>query len=283
MKQDHGVEGTASRRPRRLTEFVLVLIALVWMIPGFGLLITSFRSADEYARSGWWTALYRPGELTISNYVEFLSNGNLLGTLGSTLLIAVPATLIPISLATTAGYALAWIPFKGRKAVYLSIVSLLVVPFQLALLPALELFGTIKLSGLPAIWLFHTAFGLPLGVFLMHNFFAGIPKSIIEAARIDGAGEGSIFANLALPNALPGIASLAIFQFTWTWNDLLVALVFAGNRTPITVAIQQRLNDFSTGIEVIGPGVLLGAVAPLLLFFAFQRHFETAMKTGALH
>ncbi len=267
---------------RRVVQIVLVIVALIWLVPGIGLLVTSLRPVEEYGVSGWWRALARPSELTLQNYVDFLGDSQLIGSIWNTLLIAVPSTIIPVLLAAMAGYALAWIPFRFREATFLIIVAMLVVPLQMALIPAFQIFNFLGISGIPAVWIFHTAFGLPFAVFLMRNYYAGLPKALMEAARIDGATEGQIFRKVILPLGWPALASLAIFQFTWTWNDLLVALVFAGNSRPFTVEIQNRLGEFSSGIGIIAPGVFIGAVLPIAIFFAFQRYFEAGLLGGSV-
>ena len=267
---------------KRVVQIFLAVIALVWLVPGIGLLFTSLRSTEKFGESGWWSIFSRPSELTLENYSDFLGDEQLLRSLWNTLLIAVPSTIFPVFLAAMAGYALAWIPFKGRDTLFLVIVGMLVVPLQMALIPAFQIFNFLNLTGIPAVWVFHTAFGLPFAVFLMRNFYAGLPPALLEAARIDGATEGQIFIRVVLPLGWPALASLAIFQFTWTWNDLLVALVFAGQSRPFTVAIQSRLDEFGSGIGVIGPGVFIGAILPIAIFFAFQRYFEAGLFGGSV-
>ena len=267
---------------RRLVRVSVATVALVWLVPGIGLLFTSLRPTEKYGESGWWTVFTRPSELTLENYANFLADEQLIRSIWNTLVIAVPSTIFPVLLAAMAGYALAWIPFKGRTTLFLIIVGMLVVPLQMALIPAFQIFNFLNLTGIPAVWVFHTAFGLPFAVFLMRNYYAGLPPSLLEAARIDGAGEGQIFTRVVLPLGRPALASLAIFQFTWTWNDLLVALVFAGQSRPFTVAMQQRLDEFGSGIGVLGPGVFIGAILPITIFFAFQRYFEAGWLGGSL-
>ena len=267
---------------KRVVQIVLVVVALMWLVPGLGLLATSFRPIEKFAETGWWTIFTRPSEFTLENYTSFLGDADLIKSVWNTLAIAVPSTIIPVLLAAMAGYALAWIPFRGRDAVFLIIVGLLVVPLQMALIPAFQIFNFFGLTGIPAVWVFHTAFGLPFAVFLMRNFYAGIPPALMEAARIDGASEWKTFTKVALPLGWPALASLAIFQFTWTWNDLLVALVFAGNSRPFTVEIQNRLSEFGSGIGIIGPGVFIGAIVPIIIFFSFQKYFEAGLLGGAV-
>jgi alpha-glucoside transport system permease protein len=267
---------------KRVVQILLAIIALTWLVPGIGLLITSLRPVEKYGDSGWWSVFAHPSELTLQNYVDFLGDSQLVRSVWNTVLIAVPATLFPVLLAAMAGYALAWIPFRGRNTLFLIIVAMLVVPLQMALIPAFQIFNSLNLTGIPAVWVFHTAFGLPFAIFLMRNYYAGLPSSLMEAARIDGATEWRIFSRIVLPLGWPALASLAIFQFTWTWNDLLVALVFAGNSRPFTVEIQNRLGEFSSGIGIIGPGVFIGAILPIAIFFAFQRYFEAGLLGGSV-
>ena len=267
---------------KRVVQIVLAAVALVWLVPGIGLLVTSLRPVESFGDSGWWSAFTHPAEFTLQNYSDFLGDSQLLRSVWNTVLIAVPATIFPVLLAAMAGYALAWIPFRGRDTLFLIIVAMLVVPLQMALIPAFQIFNFLSLRGIPAVWVFHTAFGLPFAVFLMRNYYAGLPDSLMEAARIDGASEWTIFSRIVLPLGWPALASLAIFQFTWTWNDLLVALVFAGNSRPFTVEIQNRLGEFSSGIGIIAPGVFIGAILPVAIFFAFQRYFEAGLLGGSV-
>lgn len=263
-------------------QITLVVVALFWLVPGIGLLITSLRPLERFADSGWWSAIRSPSEVTISNYSNLLSDASLIDSVWFTVIIAVGGTILPVAFAAMAGYALAWIPFKGRDVLFLVIVGLLVVPLQMALIPAFRVFALLGVSGLPAVILFHTAFGLPFAVFLMRNYFAGLPGSLLESARIDGAGEWRIFSRIVLPLGFPALASLTIFQFTWTWNDLLVALVFAGEQRPLTLFIRDRLAQFGSGIDIIAPGVFISAVVPLFIFFAFQRYFEAGLLGGSV-
>jgi alpha-glucoside transport system permease protein len=275
-------KGIGSRFSRGALHAVLIIIALFWLIPGIGLLVTSFRPLEAFGESGWWTVITEPSQLTLQNYANLLGDSSLVGSFFTTLLIAIPSTLLPVLFAAAAGYALAWIPFRGRDTLFLVIIALLVVPLQMALIPAFSLFRTIGVSGIPSIWLFHTAFGLPFAIFLMRNYYVVLPASLIEAARIDGASEASIFFRIMLPLGFPAIAALLIFQFTWTWNDLLVALVFAGQERPITLFLRDRLGEFSTGIDVISPGVFIAAIVPLIIFFAFQKYFEAGLLGGSV-
>ncbi|MCC0097919.1 carbohydrate ABC transporter permease [Streptomyces flavotricini] len=262
----------------------LVLAALFWLMPALGLLISSFLSPTDLNRGGWWQALTAPTRLTADNYERLLADDTITGALLSTVAIAVPATLLVVGLGSLAGYAFAWLEFPGRDWLFLIVVGLLVVPVQVALIPVSELFGAIGLFETTAgVVLFHTAFGLPFAVFLLRNFFAEIPRELLEAARLDGAGELRLFARVVLPLGGPAIASLAIFQFLWVWNDMLVALVFADSANPpITVALQQQVRQFGNNIDVLAPGAFLSMVVPLVVFFAFQRQFVSGVMAGAV-
>ncbi|HEX2296676.1 MAG TPA: carbohydrate ABC transporter permease, partial [Actinomycetota bacterium] len=229
-----------SRSP---VHVVLVLLALFWMTPTFGLLVTSFRSGADSNTSGWWTALTDPGQLTLQPYKDILANDGLVQSLLNTVYITVPTTVLLVLVAALAAYAFAWIEFRGREVLFLVVVALLVVPLQMALIPMARLFGDLGIFGTTwAAILFHVAFGLPFAIFLLRNFFIGLPHELLEAARIDGASEWQIFTRIVLPLGMPAIAALGIFQFLWTWNDLLVGLVFTGgDNIPITVFIRDQL------------------------------------------
>jgi alpha-glucoside transport system permease protein len=267
----------------RVVRVVLVVVALFWLLPVLGLLVASLRPESDNTASGWWTVFTAPAELTLANYGSLLSDREMLGSLWNTVLIAVPATALVVVIGALAAYALAWIEFPGRDWVTVAVVALLVVPVQIALIPVARLLGAVGLYGsIPGVVLFHVAFGLPFAIFLLRNFFAGIPRDLLEAARMDGGKEWLIFWKLVLPIAAPAIASLAIFQFLWVWNDLLVALVFANESSaPITVALRGQLRQFGNNIDVLSAGAFLSMLVPLVVFFSFQRHFVQGVLAGA--
>jgi alpha-glucoside transport system permease protein len=208
----------------------LIVVGLLWLIPAFGLLIASLRPAAANNVSGWWTVFTQPTQLTLRNYRSLLDRPEMVDSFWNTVFITLPATAGLVVLAALAAYAFAWMDFRGRDVLFLLVVGLLVVPLQVALIPVAQLFNVLGIFGtIPGVVLFHIAFGLPFGIFLLRNFFAGIPRDLLEAARMDGASEWMIFSRVVLPLGLPAIASLAIFQFLWVWNDLLVGLVFAGS------------------------------------------------------
>ncbi|MEU6460999.1 carbohydrate ABC transporter permease [Streptomyces sp. NPDC046976] len=269
---------------RPLVRVLLVLVGLFWLVPTIGLLISSLRSPDDMSASGWWTVFTKPSQLTFGSYQKLLENGDITHSLLNTVLITVPATVLVVVIGSLAGYAFAWMEFPGRDWWFLGVVSLLVVPVQVALIPIAELFGKIGLFGtILGVVLFHTGFGLPFAVFLLRNFFAEIPRELLEAARLDGAGELRLFARVVMPLGGPAIASLGIFQFLWVWNDMLVALVFTKSGTqPITVALQTQVRQFGNNIDVLAPGAFISMVIPLAVFFAFQRQFVSGVMAGAV-
>jgi len=280
-------EPIAARLGRGLTRgplnVFLILVGLFWLIPSFGLLISSFREPADYAESGWWTVLSEPAALTLNGYKDLIGNESMMQGLLNTVKIAVPSSILVVVIAALAAYAFAWVGFRGRDALFLLVVAFLVVPLQMALIPASRLFNVTGIFGtIWAVIAFHIAFGLPFAIFLLRNFFAGIPKDLLEAARIDGASEWQIFSRLVLPLGMPAIASLFIFQFLWTWNDLLVGLTFGGDASPLTVLIRQEMRQYGTNIDTIAPGAMLLMIVPLAVFFAFQRYFVQGLLAGAV-
>ena len=261
----------------------LAIVAVIWLVPTIGLLVSSFRSATDNASTGWWTALTAPAQLSLQPYRSLLDDSTMVDSLVNTVLITVPASLLVVGVASLAAYAFAWTRFRGRDVLFLIVVGLLVVPIQVALIPVARLYDVLGIFGtIPGVVLFHVAFGLPFAIFLLRNFFVGIPHELLEAARMDGASEWRVFSGVVLPLGIPAIASLLIFQFLWVWNDLLVALVFAGGDTqPLTVAIREQLRSFSANIDVIAPAAFLQMVIPLIVFFAFQRYFVQGLLAGS--
>ena len=279
--------GLASRLLGRLgsgtLQFLLVSVALFWMVPVVGLLLVSLRSEADNTNSGWWTALLKPTELTLANYQTLVNNDVIVQSFLNTVYISVPSTILVVGIGALAAYALVWMDFPGRDWIMVAVVGLLVLPIQAALIPISQLYGALGIFGsiLGAI-LFHVAFGLPFAVFLLRNFFIGIPRDLLEAARMDGAREFRIFRKVVLPVARPALASLAVFQFLWVWNDMLVALVFTSpDSAPLTVALRSQLRQFGTNIDVLASGAFLSMLVPLLVFFAFQRYFVQGVFAGS--
>ncbi|WP_324785494.1 carbohydrate ABC transporter permease [Streptomyces sp. H51] len=267
-----------------LVQAFLVLIGLVWLTPLAGLFLSSLRSAQDTAKGGWWTALASPGELSLDNYTALLKNAGITQAFWNTVLISVPTTVLVVGIAALAGYAFAWLDFPLRDPLFLLVVALLVVPVQIGLLPVAKLFGELGLFGtIPGVVLFHVAYGLPFAVFLLRNYFAEMPKEMLEAARMDGGGEWRIFTRLVLPVGRPALASLAVFQFLWVWNDMLVALLFADSSSqPLTVELQSQIRQFGSNIDVLAPGAFVSLVVPVVVFFAFQRHFVQGVMAGSV-
>jgi alpha-glucoside transport system permease protein len=258
-------------------------IGLLWLVPTIGLFLTSLMPASVSGTEGWWKVFSHPSVATFHNYSTLFHNSGLVSALKTTAIIAVGNTVLVIIIGAMAGYALAWLDFPGRDWVFIGVIGLLVVPLQMALIPMFSIYDKLGIFDTTiSIILFHVAFGLPFAVFLLRNFFVGIPKDILESARIDGASEIWIFLKLMLPLGLPAIASLAIFQFLWTWNDLIVALTFGQNVQPITVWIFGQLREFGTSIDVIAPASFISLVVPLCVFFAFQRYFVQGLLAGSV-
>ncbi|MFI2366821.1 carbohydrate ABC transporter permease [Streptomyces sp. NPDC018833] len=274
----------AARTGGGVLRVFLVLAALFWLMPTVGLLLSSLRGPGDIAESGWWEVLTAPAELTTENYSRLLQNEAITDSLLSTVLITVPATVLVVVIGALAGYAFAWMEFPGRDWWFMVVVGLLVVPVQVALVPVSELFGLIGIFETTiGVILFHVAFGLPFAIFLLRNFFAEIPRELLEAARLDGAGEIRLFTRVVMPLGGPAIASLGIFQFLWVWNDMLVALIFADSESaPITVALQRQVRQFGNNIDVLAPGAFVSMIIPLIVFFAFQRQFVSGVMAGAV-
>ena len=262
---------------------LLTFVGVLWLVPTIGLFFTSLIDPAVIGRMGWWEILSEPSQATFQNYRDIFDNEAITSSIWTTLWIAIGGTILPILVASLAGYAFAWLEFPGRDWLFLVVVGLLVVPIQMALITIFSLYNDLGLfDKVIGLILFHTAFGLPFAIFLLRNFFIGIPRDLLEAARIDGASELRIFFRLILPLGLPAIASLAIFQFLWVWNDLLVALTFGRNTQPITVAIFSQMRQFSANIELIAPAAFVSLAIPLVVFFAFQRYFVQGLLAGSV-
>ncbi|MES0279093.1 MAG: carbohydrate ABC transporter permease [Dehalococcoidales bacterium] len=264
---------------------ILIVTALLWMTPSVGLLISSFRPATDIASSGWWTAFQTPFEFTLDNYSDVLSQNRMGQSFLNSLIITIPGTVVPIMVAAFAAYAFAWMRFPGRNALFIFVVALLVVPVQMTLIPVLRLLTDLNMAGtFPAIWLAHTGYGLPFAIFLLRNFFGALPKELMESARLDGASNMRIFFRLVLPLSVPAIASLAIFQFLWVWNDLLVAMIYLQNPelAPMTLTINNLVSSFGTEWQLLTAAAFISMALPLVVFFALQRYFVEGILAGSV-
>jgi alpha-glucoside transport system permease protein len=266
---------------------VVILLMVIWAVPTIGLLINSVRPGTEAAASGWWTALFPPYTFTFENYAHVLEQSNIATNFLNSLIISIPATIIPIFVAAFAAYAFSWMEFPGRNILFVVVVGLLVVPLQATLIPILKLFAQWGIAGtFLAVWLAHTAYGLPFAIYLLRNFMGSLPREVFESAAIDGASPVTAFFRLAIPMSVPAIAALAIFQFLFVWNDLLVALIYIGavrpDNLPLTVSIAGLVTSIGGGTEFLGAAAFLSMLLPLVVFFALQRYFVRGIVGGSV-
>ena len=269
------------------------MLAALWTVPTMGLLISSFRPEDDIKSTGWWTWFTEPTNVTLENYSGVLENKvnglPFSDFFWNTVRIAIPAAVIPIVIAAFAAYAFSWMKFKGRDLIFVLIVGLMVVPLQMCLIPLLRLFSSdafekLPLEGIPSIWLAHAIFGMPLAIFLLKNFIGSLPSEVIEAARVDGASHMTIFVRIVLPLSVPALASLAIFQFLWVWNDLLVAKVFGGGAEsqPMTFAMVDMVGNKGNEWQLLTAGAFVTMIVPLIVFLSLQRYFVRGLLAGSV-
>jgi alpha-glucoside transport system permease protein len=292
-------EGMAGSRPRTpagravaalnrtAIHVFLALIGLIWLVPTLGLLVTSLRPRADIQSTGWWDIFNL--HLTLDNYRQVLQAQGMFQAFLNTVFIAVPSTLLPLAICAMAAYAFSWMRFPFRDTLFLIVIGLLMVPVQVAFIPVLigmrELLPDLHLvNGYGAVWLAHTAFALPFGIFLLRNFFITLPPDMIEAARIDGASDLRIFRMIVVPVSVPAIAAYGIFQFLWVWNDLLMALVFVqdSSKFPMTLTIQSLLSQYGTEWHLLAAGAFLLMVVPLIVFFSLQRYFVQGLLAGSI-
>ncbi len=297
-----------SRTVRRVAPSVplhlaIIGLALLWSIPTIALLVSSFRDPGAVVTSGWWNVLREPLDLTFDNYRRVLEQRGMGQAFVNSLIITVPSTLLVILVAAAAAYAFAWMQFPGRNLLFLVVVALLVIPVQMTLIPVLRLyvdvldtlpfletevpvlggrlFGTNSFVG---IWAAHTAYGLPFAVYLLRNFFGGLPRDLFESAYLDGASDLQVFIRIVLPLSLPAVAALTIFQFLWVWNDLLIALILLGDPdlAPMTLTISNLVSSFGTSYQLLTAAAFISMALPLVIFFALQRYFVQGILAGAV-
>lgn len=269
-------------------KLAILIIVLIWIVPTLGVLISSFRPAALVNLNGWWTVFtdFGSSEWTLENYSTVLSSEGFGNAFLNSLSVSVPATVIPITIAAFAAYAFAWMDFPGRQWIFVVVVGLLVIPLQMSLIPLLKLYVSVDLVGtFPAVWLAHTGFGLPLAIYLLRNYIGSLPSSMMESARIDGASHFEIFTKLVVPLSVPVLASFAIFQFLWVWNDLLVALVFLGGESSVRV-VTLALNDLNgsrgQAWHLLTAGAFITMALPLFVFLTLQRYFVRGLTAGSV-
>jgi alpha-glucoside transport system permease protein len=276
-------------KPRTKTSWfariVLIVICFLWLVPSIGLLVTSFRTPEAALDSGWWTTILHPfRDWTFSNYSQVLNEGGRSAFVNS-LAVSLPATIIPILIAAFAAYAFTFMEFPGRDFLFVVIVGLLVVPLQIGLVPLLKLYGDVGLQGnFASVWLYHAGFGMPLAIFILRGYMATLPRGVIESAKIDGASHFQTFWRLIVPMSVPALASFAIFQFLWTWNDLLVALIFLGpgDKQVLTVQVAGLVGAQQQGWQLVTAGAFLSVIIPLIVFLSLQRFFVRGLTAGAV-
>ncbi len=286
---DEGVR-VRTRNPfsRLPTHLVLAVLMVVWLLPTIGLLVNSFRSAGQINAGGWWNAVFGLNALTLDNYTHVLTQQSLGQNFVNSLFIAIPATVMPIFIAAFAAYAFAWMQFPLRNVLFVIVVGLLVIPLQTTFVPILQLFGPhgLNINGsFLALWLAHTAYGLPFAIFLLRNFMGGLPREVFESAAIDGASPVSAFFRLAVPMSIPAIASLAIFQFLFVWNDLLVALIYIGpnvSNQPLTQSLASLVSSYGSGFQYLAAAGFIAMILPLIVFLALQRYFVRGIVAGSV-
>lgn len=281
-----------TRQTSKISFFILTVLATLWLLPTIGLLITSLRERTEGQRTGWWDVLINPlsQRWELGSYAAVLSESDIGKSFISSLAVTVPATILPLLFAAYAAFGFTFLTFKGREFYFAMIIGLLVVPLQGALVPVLKMFISftektgIEISGqYAAAWFVHSAFAMPLAIYILRNYMMTIPMTLVEAARVDGASNFTIFWRLVLPISVPALASFAIFQFLWVWNDYLIAFVFIGSERPVlTYTLLSLLGTYGEGWQQVAAGSFISLSIPLLIFFTLQRYFVRGLTAGAV-
>lgn len=280
------------KKQGRTSLLILMVLAAFWLLPTVGLFVTSLREKTEAQRTGWWDVLFNPfsQDWDISSYTTVLTEKNLGTSFISSMAVTIPATILPLLFAAYAAFGFTFLKFRGREFFFSVIIGLLVVPLQGALVPVLKMFISftdktgIEISGqYAAAWFVHSAFAMPLAIYILRNYMMSVPNSLIEAARVDGASNFTIFWRLVLPISVPALASFAIFQFLWVWNDYLIAFVFVGNERPVlTYTLLAMLGQYGEGWQSVAAGSFISLSIPLLVFFSLQRYFIRGLTAGAV-
>ncbi|HHX43969.1 MAG TPA: carbohydrate ABC transporter permease [Chloroflexi bacterium] len=270
-------------------HLVIIAIAILWLVPTVGLLVSSFRTPQAIRSTGWWTVfedLFAGEQWTLQNYDVVLNTQGLLQAFRNSLYVTVPGTLLPVLVAASAAFALAWMDFRGRQTLFVVIIALIVVPLQVTFIPVLRMFNRLGITGsFIAIWLAHTGYGLPFAIYLLRNFFGSLPRDLFESAYLDGASQWQAFTRLALPLSVPSLAALIIFQFLWVWNDLLVALIYLGGTprvAPLTVIVANLVNSLGAEWHLLPSAAFIAMVLPLIVFLSLQRYFVRGILAGSV-
>lgn len=293
IAKDVARAASIARKRRGLTasrlalHVVVVILLFIWLVPTLGLLINSLRPASAVSNSGWWTAIFPPWDFTLANYARVLDANDLGDSFVNSLFITIPSTVIPVMVAAFAAYAFAWMSFPFKNAIFVGVVGLLVIPLQSTLIPVLRLLASTGIAGeFLAVWLAHTGYGLPFAIYLLRNYMGGLPREVFESAAIDGASPTTAFFRLALPMSVPVIASLAIFQFLFVWNDLLVSLIYIGptdpENLPMTVRVAGLVSSVGGQTNLLTAAAFLTMILPLIVFLGLQRYFVRGITGGAV-
>lgn len=283
-----GGKGARSGEAGWIAKIALLVLCLLWLIPTLGLFVSSFREETLVKTTGWWTVFSSPLDFTqwtLENYDDVLTGAGMGDAFINSLIVSIPATVIPVLVAAFAAYAFAWMEFPGRRLLFVALVALLVIPLQVAFIPLQQIYRDLNLTGeFAGVWLAHAAFGMPLAVYILRNYMGSLPREVIESAKVDGAGHFAIFWRLVFPLSVPALAAYTIFQFLWVWNDLLVALIFlgGGEKAVTTIQLQSLLGDRGQEWHLLTAGAFITMLLPMVVFFALQRFFVRGLTAGSV-